>query len=156
MSYLEIEQRLSNSLKGGSISLLRYTMGIIFFWYGALKVTGDSPVDDLVMQALPGVENHMFVSLIGIWEMAIGFFLFFKRFLRLGLILFFLHFPGTFLPLFTKPEACFTWIPFGLTLEGQYIFKNLILVSAGLVLFSTLHNRPQIDNSSAEPSDNMP
>lgn len=143
MDYLEAERRLSNYFKGRSISLLRYAMGIIFFWYGALKMSGDSPVDDLVLHALPWTEDHIFVTVIGIWEMAIGLFLFFKRFLRYGLILLFLHFPGTFLPLFMKPEACFTWMPFGLTLEGQYIFKNLILISAGLVILSTLHNRPR-------------
>ncbi|MBS3903872.1 MAG: hypothetical protein KGZ39_00920 [Simkania sp.] len=153
MDYLETERKLSYYFKGRSVSLLRYAMGIIFFWYGALKVSGDSPVDELVMQALPWVENHLFVSLIGIWEMAIGLFLFFKRFLRYGLILLFLHFPGTFLPLFTKPEACFTWIPFGLTLEGQYIFKNLILISAGLVILSTLHNRPRKGNSPSGQSE---
>ena len=138
MDYLETERKLSNYFKGRSVSLLRYAMGIIFFWYGALKVSGDSPVDELVMQALPWVKDHIFVSMIGIWEMAIGLFLFFKRFLRYGLILLFLHFPGTFLPLFTKPEACFTSIPFGLTMEGQYIIKNLVLVSAGIVLGGTV------------------
>jgi len=153
MGYLEIERKLSNYFKGRSVSLLRYAMGIIFFWYGALKVSGDTPVYELVMQALPQLENHILVSLIGIWEMAIGFFLFFKRFVRYGLILLFLHFPGTFLPLFTDPEACFTSIPFGLTLEGQYIFKNLILISAGLVILSTLHNRPHKENSSSGPSE---
>lgn len=147
MGYLETENKLSNYFKGRSVSLLRYAMGIIFFWYGALKVSGGSPVDELVIQALPGIEDPIFVILIGIWEMAIGLFLFLKRFLRYGLILLFLHFPGTFLPLFTKPEACFTWIPFGLTLEGQYIFKNLILISAGLVILSTLHNRLREKNA---------
>ena len=145
--YIEIERKLSVYFKGRSISLLRYAMGIIFFWYGALKVSGDSPVNELVMQALPWTENHIFVSIIGIWEMSIGFLLFFKKFLRLGLILLFLHFPGTFLPLFTKPEACFTWVPFGLTLEGQYIFKNLILISAGLVILSTLHSKKSSSKS---------
>ncbi|PIS02580.1 MAG: hypothetical protein COT85_04665 [Chlamydiae bacterium CG10_big_fil_rev_8_21_14_0_10_42_34] len=147
MGYFEIERKLSHYFKGRSVTLLRYAMGIIFFWYGALKVSGDSPVDELVMHALPGIEDHIFISLIGIWEMAIGVFLFFRRFLRYGLILLFLHFPGTFFPLFMQPEACFTWIPFGLTLEGQYIFKNLILISAGLVIFSTLHNQPCERNS---------
>lgn len=142
MGYLEKERKLSNYFKKRSVSLLRYAMGLIFFWYGALKVSGDSPVDELVMQALPWIESHSFVSFIGIWEMVIGLFLFFNRFLRYGLILLFLHFPGTFLPLFTKPEACFTQFPFGLTLEGQYIFKNFILIAAGLVIFATLHKRP--------------
>ena len=34
------------------------------------------------------------------------------------------------------PEECFTHFPHGLTLEGQYIMKNLILVSAVLVLIA--------------------
>lgn len=150
MDYLEIERRLSNYFKGRAVSLLRYAMGVVFFWYGALKVTGDSPVDELVMQALPWVKDHLFVSLIGFWEMAIGLCLFFKKFLRCGLILLFLHFPGTFLPLFTQPDACFTWVPFGLTLEGQYIFKNLILISAGLVILSTLQNHPREKKSHSD------
>ncbi len=145
----ELEIRLSDYFKGKSTSLLRYAMGLIFFWYGALKVSGDSPVDELVMQALPFAESHLFVAFIGVWEMVIGLFLFSKRTLRYGLVLLFLHFPGTFLPLFTKPEACFTSIPFGLTLEGQYIFKNFILIAAGLVILSSLHpqKRLSLNNS---------
>jgi len=140
MRYLKIEYKFVNYCKKRSISLLRYAMGIIFFWYGALKVSGNSPVDELVIQALPGIQDHIFVSLIGVWEMIIGLFLICKRFLRYGLLLLFLHFPGTFLPLFMQPDACFTWVPWGLTLEGQYIFKNLILICAGCVISSTLYH----------------
>ena len=46
--------------------------------------------------------------------------------------------PGTFLPLVLFPEVCFTNFPFGLTLEGQYIVKNLIIISAALVVGSTV------------------
>jgi uncharacterized membrane protein YkgB len=140
MRYLEFEQRISYYLKFKSVDFLRYSLALIFLWYGLLKVFEESPVNELVMHAL-GTENHLYVIWIGIWEAAIGALLFFKRSLRYGLILMFLHFPGTFLPLFMKPEACFTSIPFGLTLEGQYIFKNLILISAAFVLVGSLHQR---------------
>lgn len=152
MTYLEAERKLSDYFKGKSVSLLRYAMGIIFFWYGALKVTGNSPVDELVMHALPWIQDHLIISLIGIWEMAIGLLLFCKWTVRYGLILLFLHFPGTFLPLFMKPEACFTSIPFGLTLEGQYIFKNLILISAGLVILANLDPKYSSQNKIANHS----
>ena len=46
--------------------------------------------------------------------------------------------PGTFLPLILLPEVCFSNFPFGLTLEGQYIVKNLIIISAALVVGSTV------------------
>ncbi|MDB2628287.1 hypothetical protein N9Y09_02030 [Candidatus Actinomarina sp.] len=38
------------------------------------------------------------------------------------------------------PEVCFTSFPFGLTLEGQYIVKNLIIISAALVVGSTVRS----------------
>jgi hypothetical protein len=46
--------------------------------------------------------------------------------------------PGTLLPVFIIPGAVFTSFPFGLTLEGQYIVKNLALITAGIVLGSTV------------------
>ena len=77
---------------------------------------------------------------LGFWEISIGLFLFIKKMNRIGLLLLFLQFPGTFLPLFLNPEDCFTIFPYGLTLEGQYIFKNLVLLSAGFILIGSLHN----------------
>jgi hypothetical protein len=56
---------------------------------------------------------------------------------KLALILLFLQMPGTILPLFLLPEVCYVQIPFGLTMEGQYIIKNLVLISAGLVIGGT-------------------
>lgn len=140
MPYLEIEKKISDYFKPRAVNLLRYSMGVIFLWYGLLKVFDKSPVHELVWHAL-GTDNNLYVVLIGIWEVLMGVLFFFKKSLRWGLILMFLHFPGTFLPLFMKPEACFTSIPFGLTLEGQYIFKNLILISAALVLVASLHQK---------------
>jgi hypothetical protein len=49
--------------------------------------------------------------------------------------------PGTFLPLVLLPEVCFTVIPWGLTLEGQYIVKNLVIIGAALVIGSTVEGR---------------
>ena len=50
--------------------------------------------------------------------------------------------PGTFLPLILLPEVCFTSFPFGLTVEGQYIIKNLIIISAALVVGSSVRDKP--------------
>jgi hypothetical protein len=55
-----------------------------------------------------------------------------------GLFLLAVQMPGTFLPLVLLPEVCFTTFPFDLTLEGQYIVKNLVLIGAGLVVGSKL------------------
>lgn len=116
-------------------------MGIIYFWYGMLKVVDMSPVEELIERTTDWIGVRDFVFFLGIWEVVIGICLFIRKLNRIGLILLFLQFPGTFLPLFLNPEDCFTIIPWGLTLEGQYVFKNLILLSAGLVLIGSLHKK---------------
>ncbi|MDX1617096.1 MAG: hypothetical protein R3300_22515, partial [Candidatus Promineifilaceae bacterium] len=59
-------------------------------------------------------------------------------FMRATLALLFLQMVGTVTPLFLFPEAAFNAFPFQPTLEGQYIIKNLVLVSAGIVLGATV------------------
>jgi hypothetical protein len=54
------------------------------------------------------------------------------------LLLLFLQMLGTMTPLFLFPGEVFTRIPWAPTLEGQYIIKNLVLISAGLVLGATV------------------
>lgn len=139
--YLHYEKKLSLCLKKYSIFILRMAMGIVYFWFGALKVLDISPVEELVARATDWIGACDFVHFLGIWEVIIGICLFIPKLKRIGLLLLFLQFPGTFLPLFLNPEDCFIIIPFGLTLEGQYIFKNLILISAGLVLIGSLHKK---------------
>ena len=62
----------------------------------------------------------------------------FGIFMRITLLLLFLQMPGTALPLVVLPEVVWTVFSFGLTLEGQYIIKNLVLIGAGLVLGGTV------------------
>lgn len=137
--YLRSEIKLSQFLEKRSVSFLRYSMGIIYFWYGLLKVLGISPVEELVFHATHWIGTHQFVIYLGFWEIAIGLCLIIKKFNRVGILFLFLQFPGTFLPLILNPEDCFTIFPYGLTLEGQYIFKNLVLISGALILLGSLH-----------------
>ena len=75
---------------------------------------------------------------VSIKEIAIGLCLLYTTFIRAGLFLLALQMPGTFLPLILLPEVCFVNFPFDLTLEGQYIVKNLVLIGAAIVVGSRL------------------
>jgi len=119
---------------------LRISLGIIFFWFGALKPIGLSPATQLVERTVYWFSPEIFVPILGWWEMAIGLCLLYRPFIRVALLLLFLQMPGTLLPLFILPEVCFTKIPFGLTIEGQYIIKNLVLVSAAIVIGGTVRS----------------
>jgi uncharacterized membrane protein YkgB len=121
-----------------SLPILRFSLAIIFIWFGALKPFGQSPAVELVTKTVYWFDPQIFIPILGIWEMAIGICLLFRPLLRVGLFLLAVQMPGTFLPLVLLPEVCFTTFPFDLTLEGQYIVKNLVLIGAGLVVGSKL------------------
>lgn len=121
----------------GKIGLpfLRVSIGIVFVWFGALKTVGHlSPAYDLVAATVYWLTPEIIVPLLGWWEVAIGVCFLIPALTRIGLLLLALQMPGTFLPLILLPEACFTVFPFGLTLEGQYIVKNLVIIGAALVI----------------------
>ena len=123
------------------VTLLRYSLGIIYIWFGGLKVVELSPAQELVENTVYWFENpKTFVPILGIWEVVIGITMCIKPLIRVSIFLLFVQMPGTFLPLVLFPEVCFTNFPFGLTLEGQYIVKNLIIISSALVVGSTVRS----------------
>ncbi len=122
-----------------SFVALRYSLGIVFFWFGILKPFGLSPASELVADTVFWFSPEWFVPLLGCWEVTIGILLFFRSTVRYALILLFLQIPGTFLPLLFLPEATFTEFPYGLTLEGQYIIKNLTLIAAAISVGGTVN-----------------
>ena len=111
------------------IIFLRFSIGLIFVWFGFLKPFGISPAQELVTNTVYWFDDKVsFVKFLGWWEVAIGITMCIKPLIRISIFLLFLQMPGTFLPLVLLPEICFTNFPFGLTLEGQYIIKNLIII----------------------------
>ena len=117
-----------------SLPALQISLGIIFIWFGVLKIFGDSPANDLITKTIYWFDPAIFIPVLGVWEAAIGICLIVPAFIRVGLFLLALQMPGTFLPLILLPEVCFQSIPFDLTLEGQYIIKNLVLIGAAIVV----------------------
>ncbi len=120
---------------------LRISLGIIFIWFGMLKPFGLSPATQLVERTVYWFPPEVFVPILGWWEVAIGIGLLFRPLIRFALFLLFLQMPGTMLPLILLPDVCFTKFPFALTIEGQYIIKNLVLVSAAIVVGGTVRSQ---------------
>lgn len=131
----DIDRWLSAGMRRSGITVLRVGLGVVFFWFGALKLfPGLSPAEGLVRNTVYFVDPAFFLPVLAVWEVLIGLGLMLGRFLRVTLLLLFLQMPGTALPLVLLPEVVWTVFPHGLTLEGQYIVKNLVLIGAGLVL----------------------
>lgn len=121
------------------IKLMRIALGLVFIWFGALKLMpGLSPAEDLVRSTIYFIDPDYFVPFLALWEIAIGVGLVSGLFIRTTLFLLFAQMIGAALPLVMLPDVCYTAFPFGLTLEGQYIVKNLVLITAGIVVGSTV------------------
>jgi len=123
--------------------LLRVSLSVIFIWFGALKPLGLSPAQALITKTVYWFDPAIFIPILGWWEILIGACLLIRPLIRIGILLLFLQMSGTVLPLFILPEVCFKQVPFVLTLEGQYIIKNLILISAAIVVGGTVRKSPE-------------
>jgi uncharacterized membrane protein YkgB len=139
-----IDRNVAHWMAKHGVTMLRCSIGLIFMWFGALKlVPGMSPADqiatDTTMKLTFGMLSEDFARLaLATLELIIGFGLFTGRFLRTTLLLLFAQMAGTLTPLLLFPEQIWTDFPFVLTLEGQYIIKNAVLISAGFVIGATV------------------
>ena len=141
-TYDELDILITKFMSKWGITFLRYSLGLIYIWFGILKPFGLSPAQELVENTVYWFDNpKTFVPILGWWEVVIGLTMCIKPLIRVSIFLLFIQMPGTFLPLVLLPEVCFSNFPFGLTLEGQYIVKNLIIISAARVVGSTVRNK---------------
>jgi uncharacterized membrane protein YphA (DoxX/SURF4 family) len=139
-----IDAWLTRTMARSGLTLLRWSVGIVFLWFGVLKFfPGLSPAQELATRTISvltfgRIEPSTSLWLLAAWETLIGIGLLFNLFMRGTLFLLWLQMLGTITPLFLFPTDAFTRIPYAPTLEGQYIIKNLVLISAGIVLGATV------------------
>ncbi len=128
-------------LRRWSIPALRTSLAIVFIWFGALKVFGVTPVTDLVASTIYWFDPDWVVPALGVVEIVVGLGLLFQVAMRAVLGLFFLMLIGTFLVLIIQPDVAFKdGNPLLLTVEGEFVIKNLVLLSAGMVIGATVEN----------------
>lgn len=150
MTFEEIDRKISDFMGRWGILAIRISFGIIFIWFGILKPLGISSAEPLVLstvQWLPFFDPGTWLNIIGWWEVLIGIAFLFKRTTRIAIALLALQMVGTFMPLVLLTSITFQpgLIPFGPSMEGQYIIKNLMIISAALVVGGTVRKREQDD-----------
>jgi uncharacterized membrane protein YkgB len=139
-----VDRRITEALARAAVPFLRIALGIVFLWFGALKlVPGLSPAEDLASRTiealtLGAIGPSVSVPVLGLWESAIGLGLLTGKLLRATLLLLAVQMAGTLMPLVMFPAETFTQVPFAPTLEGQYIIKNVVLIAAAMVIGATV------------------
>ena len=138
--YERADERVTKFMARRGVTLLRVSLGIVFLWFGALKFfPGLSPAQGLATRTIEVltfgfVPPQVSIYVLALWECLIGVGLISNLFIRLTLLLLFVQMIGTVTPVFLFPAEVFTAVPFAPSLEGQYIIKNVVLVSAGIVI----------------------
>lgn len=133
-----------------SITILRVSLGIIFLGFGVLKFfPGMSPAEALVMRTLDVLDfgmipAHVGVALVAALECIIGVGLITGRFVPLALVLLGFQMIGAMSPLLLFPGDLFSGLHHAPTLEGQYVLKDIVLISAGLVIGGALQGKRNI------------
>jgi uncharacterized membrane protein YkgB len=151
-----IDKEITTWMAQNGINILRISIGIIYIWFGALKlIPGASPAEPLIRETLYFLPLNYFIPFLALWEVVIGLGFLSGKFMRLTILLMMLQMIGAVSPIVLNPDAVFVRFPFILTLEGQYIIKNLVLIAAAIVVGATvrggrLTNEPEGVN---EPED---
>lgn len=137
-----IEDKIIDWMAVNGIYLLRISVGIIFFWFGFQKFfPGISSAEDLATRTIDVlsfgiVQAPYSMPILATWETLIGLGFLTGKFLRTTVILLYLQMAGTIFPLFVFPDETFYMVPFVPTIEGQYILKNIILITASMVILA--------------------
>jgi uncharacterized membrane protein YphA (DoxX/SURF4 family) len=114
---------------------LRLSLALVFVWFGALKLTGDSPVEGLIGATLPFLSTDVTLPALGVVEVLVGLAVALGVAPRVVLLALAGHLAGTFLSFVTATELMVSdGNPFLLTADGEFVLKNLVLISAALVL----------------------
>lgn len=124
-----------------AVPALRYSLAVVFVWFGALKLAGRSPVAGLLAATFPFADPHLVLLVIGAAEVGLGLSLAMGWPRRLVPLALAGHLTGTFVTFLVVPGRMFTGTaPLLLSSDGEFVVKNLVLISAALTVFA-LGNR---------------
>ncbi|KQR90886.1 hypothetical protein ASG01_15055 [Chryseobacterium sp. Leaf180] len=137
------------------IVILRVSLGAVFFWFGFVKFFPNLSLAEAIASktifALSDgfdgfIDKNISMPVLAIWECAIGIGLLSGRFMKITLFLLYLQMIGTLTPLIIFRNETWSGVFLVPTLLGQYIIKNVVLISAGIVIGATTNGGALISN----------
>ena len=146
-------RKLNSFIAKHQFLLLRYSIGLLFVWFGMLKFfPGVSPAEKLATDTISILSFGLLkpalsIKLLATLEVGLGVLLFLTREYKFTFGLLIFHMACTILPLFVLSEVTFKSFPLQLTIEGQYIIKNFVIIAAAFVLLYARQNKRIHKNS---------
>ena len=152
-----IDQFLTRWMAKYGVTFLRISIGIIYIWFGGLKFfPGMSPAEELATSTIELltfglIPSNIALFMLATFEVLIGILMTTGKYLRFTILLLLGQMIGTMSPIFLFPDIVFSGFPLALTIEGQYVFKNFVIISAAIVIGATvrggrLNSEPELES----------
>lgn len=138
------DRRLVAWAARNGVLALRLSIGLAYIWFGVLKfIPGVSPIESLANRTFEKLSFGLISQaaagpILATWEVAIGIGLVSGLWTRAVVVLLLVQLLGAMSPLLLFPHDTWKFAPFVLTLEGQYIVKDIIIIAAAMVVGATV------------------
>lgn len=122
-------------LRVSFLPLARVAIFIVYFYFGVLKLFGQSPATPLAMALIAktvGLQHFaVLYKVLAVYECLIGVLFLIPKATRIVIPLLFIHLVIVSSPLLLVPHLAWTraFVP---TLEGQYIIKNIAIIALAI------------------------
>ena len=130
-----LDLKLIEFFKRTFIPVARFSIFLIFFWFGLIKLLGLSPASPLAEALTARTVGMQYFDLLfyglALVECVIGILFLFPKFTRIVIPLLLFHMVLVCSPILLVPEM--VWQQFAVpTLEGQYIIKNAVVIAVAI------------------------
>jgi uncharacterized membrane protein YkgB len=132
-----IRDEIRNTARSRGSTLLRWSLAVVFFWFGALKIANVSPVVDLLQRSFSTLAVSPYIQLLGLLEVLVAIGLVFQRSSKYAAALMVAHLLGTLGVVVMAPAVVFAPSFPVLTMTGEFIMKNIVLITAGFAVMGT-------------------
>jgi uncharacterized membrane protein YkgB len=133
-----LDERVTRWLAHEGVTTLRVGIGLLYLWFGGLKVIGSGPARHLIESFVSVMPGSILLPAIGTLEIAIGIAFISGWGMRPAMVLLALQIPALLLPFVFVPEDMFFAPPVLLTLPGQYVLKSVLLSLAAIIVGATV------------------
>jgi uncharacterized membrane protein YkgB len=135
IDYGSLDLKLIAFFRRTFIPFARFSIFLIFFWFGAIKLLGLSPAGPLAKALIEQTIGLQYFdtlfTILALLECIIGILFLFPKMTRIVVPLLLVHMLIVCSPLLLIPE--YTWQSFLVpTLEGQYIMKNAVVIAVAI------------------------
>jgi uncharacterized membrane protein YkgB len=135
LDYASLDLKLIAFFRRTFIPFARFSIFLIFFWFGLIKLLGLSPAGPLAKALIDQTVGLQYFDtlfmVLALLECIIGILFLFPKMTRVVVPLLLLHMMIVCSPLLLIPDS--TWQSFLVpTLEGQYIMKNAVVIAVAI------------------------